>query len=62
MRDDIGEKPPVPPRYKLYRYNSEKQHMELAVMDGVATVNINAGDWLYFVESNKAKDMQGGQV
>jgi hypothetical protein len=31
-------------------------------MDGVAIVNINAGDWLYFVESNKAKDTQGGQV
>ena len=64
MNEDIYNNSPPPKIYQLYRYNNEKQQMELAVMDGVAVVNIYAGDWLYFIDQVKIpeEDTQGSQV
>lgn len=57
MNEDIYNNSPLPKIYQLYKYNNEKQQMELAVMDGVAVVNIYAGDWLYFHDQAKQVTM-----
>lgn len=64
MNEDIYNNSPPPKKYRLYKYNNEKQQMELAVVDGVAVVNIYAGDWLYIINKTQALelDTQGGQV
>ena len=53
MNEDIYNNSPPPKKYQLYKYDNEKQQMKLAVVDGVAVVNIYAGDWLYFIDQVK---------
>lgn len=64
MNEDIYNNSPLPKIYQLYKYDNEKQQMKLAVVDGVAVVNIYAGDWLYFIDQVKIleENTQGSQV
>ena len=64
MNEDIYNNSPPTKKYQLYKYDNEKQQMKLAVVDGVAVVNIYAGDWLYFIDQVKIleENTQGGQV
>lgn len=64
MNEDIYNNSPLPKIYQLYKYDNEKQQMKLAVVDGVAVVNIYAGDWLYFIDQVKILEAntQGSQV
>lgn len=62
--DNVVDEDSTPKKYMLYRYSPEKRQMELAVLDGIAVVNIYAGDWLYFIDQVKIpeEDTQGSQV